>query len=207
LPARKRLDFSGKFERDRHWNRPVIVSFLETFPRLTRLPCGGKAGRGVRLFRAVPAVNPMKNQRPNISAGMKNHGRFIFSLLLVTLVAGCATPSTVQSRIQERTAAYQAFSPAVRQMVDAGRIEAGMNEDAVYIAWGKPDEVLHSGDQRGEFTTWVYRSAFLEETRYWAGRRYPHLAHDYEPRSYVRAEIVFFNGNVQSWRTLPQPAY
>ena len=92
-------------------------------------------------------------------------------------------------------------------MVAEGRIQAGMDTNAVYIAWGKPDEVLHSGDARGEFTTWVYRGAFLEETRYWVGRRNPHLEHDYEPRSYVRAEIVFFNGRVQSWRTLPQPAY
>lgn len=92
-------------------------------------------------------------------------------------------------------------------MVDEGRIAYGMDTNAVYIAWGKPDEVLQSGDERGVTATWVYRGAFLEETRYWVGRRYPHLAHDYEPRSYVSAEIVFSNGQVKSWRTLPRPAY
>ena len=122
-------------------------------------------------------------------------------------LAGCATQTTIQSRIQQRSAAYSSFSPDEKKMILEGRIRYGMDTNAVYIAWGKPDEILESGNQRGEFTTWVYRGAFLEETRYWVGRRYPHLEHDYEPRSYVRAEIVFANGKVQSWHTLPQPAY
>ena len=88
-----------------------------------------------------------------------------------------------------------------------GRIKTGMTTDAVYIAWGPPSEVLQGGDQHGDYTTWIYRGSFLEETRYWAGRPYPYLAHDYEPRTYVRAEIIFVNGVVQSWRTLPQPVY
>ena len=132
----------------------------------------------------------------------------VFCLLLLAIcLAGCATNSTVQSRIQERSAAYAAFPPDIKQLVNASRIKAGMDTNAVYIAWGKPDEVLESGNQNGEYTTWVYRSGYLEETRYWVGRRYPHLEHDYEPRTYVRSEIVFFNGVVQSWRSLPQPAY
>jgi hypothetical protein len=127
--------------------------------------------------------------------------------LLLLCLAGCVTRPTVQTRIQERSAAYASFSPAIQQQVVAGRIQAGMDTNAVYIAWGRPDEVLEHGDQRGAFMSWVYRGAFLEETRYWVGRRSPQLAHDYEPRSYVRAEIVFLNGQVQSWRSLPQPAY
>lgn len=130
-----------------------------------------------------------------------------FLPLAVLLLAGCASTGTIQSREQQRVAAYAAFSPQVKAMVNQGRIAVGMTPAAVYIAWGKPDEVLQSGNQKGVQTTWVYRGAFLEETRYWVGRRFPHLAHDYEPRSYVRAEIVFANGKVQSWRTLPQPAY
>lgn len=129
---------------------------------------------------------------------------FVF-LIGVFVLAGCATQSTVQTRIQERADAYAAFSPEVKQSVAASRVQFGMDTNAVYIAWGKPDEILESGNQHGEYTTWVYRGGFLEETRYWVGRRYPHLEHDYEPRTYVRSEIVFFNGKVQSWRTLPQP--
>jgi hypothetical protein len=127
-------------------------------------------------------------------------------LPLVLCLAGCATQSTIQSRIHERDAAYAALPPDTQKMVDEGRIQVGMDTNAVYIAWGKPNQVLESGDQRGVSTTWIYRGAFLEETRYWVGWRYPRLEHDYQPRTYVRAEIVFFNDKVQSWRTLPEPS-
>lgn len=126
-------------------------------------------------------------------------------LLLILALAGCATQSTVQTRIRERSAAFASFSPEVKSLVEQNRIQAGMDTNAVYIAWGKPAEVLESGDQHGAYTTWIYRGGFLDETRYWVGWRQPHLAHDYEPRSYVRSEIVFFNDKVQSWRTLPEP--
>jgi hypothetical protein len=125
--------------------------------------------------------------------------------LAVFLLAGCATTSTIQSREQERAAAYAALSPATRALVDQGRIAVGMTPDAVYLAWGKPDEVLQSGDPSGVLTTWVYRGAVLEETRYWVGRRFPRVEYDYEPQTYVRAEIVFSDDVLQSWRTLPQP--
>lgn len=131
--------------------------------------------------------------------------QWVLILFSVVLFAGCATTSTIQSREKERAAVYASLSPEMKTMVDQGRIQVGMPMDAVYIAWGPPDEALQSGNAQGEFTTWVYRGSFLEETRYWVGRRYPYLAHDYEPRTYVRAEIVFSNGVVQSWRTLPQP--
>jgi len=120
---------------------------------------------------------------------------------------GCATTSTIQSREQQRAAAYTAFPANIKALVNEGRIAAGMTPDAVYIAWGGPDQVLQSGNQHGEFTTWIYRGAFLEETRYWIGRRFPHSQYDYEPRAYVSAEIVFANGVVQSWRTFARPPY
>jgi hypothetical protein len=128
-------------------------------------------------------------------------------LLPVLLFTGCATTSTIQSREQERAAAYAAFPQNIKALVNEGRIAAGMTPDAVYIAWGPPGQVLESGNQYGEFTSWIYQGAFLEETRYWIGRRFPHPTYDYEPRTYISAEIVFANGVVQSWRTYPQPPY
>ena len=129
---------------------------------------------------------------------------FVLSFLIL---AGCSTTGTIASRSRQRAAAYAAFTPEVKALVDEGRIAAGMTTNAVYIAWGPPAEVLQGGDQRGSYTTWIYRGSFLEETRYWAGRRYPYVAYDYEPRTYIRGEIIFVNGVVQSWRTLPQPVY
>jgi len=147
----------------------------------------------------------MKMKLQHRAGGIVNKTNCI-SLLLVLVLAGCATRSTIQTRIQERATAYASLSPEFKALVDQSRIQAGMDTNAVYIAWGKPDDVLESGNQSGAFTTWVYRRGYLDETRYWVGQRQPRLQHDYEPRSFVRAEIVFFDGRVQSWRTMPEPA-
>jgi hypothetical protein len=129
--------------------------------------------------------------------------KLFLGLLVVVFLVGCATPS-VESRKQERYAAYQALSPEMKAAVDHGSIKAGMPMDAVYIAWGQPAQVLQAGNGGGESVTWLYEGGYLEETRYWGYRR---VHYDYNPRSYVRAEIVFVNGVVKEWRTLPQPVY
>jgi hypothetical protein len=124
-------------------------------------------------------------------------------LLMIVFVAGCATPSTVDSREQERGAAYSTFSLDVKALVNQGEIKAGMTADAVYIAWGPPAQILQSGNQTGTVTTWLYQGGYLQGTRYWNRGRSP--SYDYQPVTCVSAEVVFANGVVQSWRTLPQP--
>ena len=131
---------------------------------------------------------------------------WIGALSVCLLLAGCAT-STIDSRKQERAAAYAALSPEFKALVDGGQIRKDMTEDAVYIAWGKPAQILQQEDEHGAATIWLYEGGWMEETRYWTGRRYSRLERDYQPRAYVRAEILFVNGQVDSWRTLPQPVY
>ena len=121
---------------------------------------------------------------------------------LVLLMTGCVT-STVETRKKEKASAYAALNPEQKSLVDAGKIQVGMSPDAVYVAWGQPSEVLESESLQGHQTNWVYYGQWVEETRYWIG---PHLASDYYPRNYVRAEIIFVKGAVVSWRTLPRPA-
>jgi hypothetical protein len=126
-------------------------------------------------------------------------------LLAGLLLSGCAT-SNIESRKRERAASYAALSPEFQGLVADGQIRRGMTEDAVYIAWGKPAQVLQEENETGLATIWIYLGGWMEETRYWyPNRRFPE--HDYQPRTYVRAEIIFVNGLVSSWRTLPQPVY
>lgn len=130
-------------------------------------------------------------------------------------LAGCKT-STIESRIQERTTAYAALPADQREDVDAGRIRVGMDSDAVYMAWGKPAQILEGGTEQGRFTTWVYEGGWMQEERYWAYRtvgvgKYAcaerYLARDYYPRAYISAEVNFLDGIVKEWRTLPRPTY
>ena len=135
----------------------------------------------------------------------------VLGLILLTalLVSGCATTGkTVDGRKKERAAAYAALTPEFKTLVDTGEIRKGMNEDAVYIAWGKPAQVLQQENAQGRATIWLYEGGWLEETRYWTPEwRASRLEHYYQPRAYVRAEIIFVNGTVESWRQLPQPVY
>jgi len=140
----------------------------------------------------------------------------LWFLLAGLLFTGCAR-STVEKRRQERLAAYTGLSPEQKSTVDQGKIRVGMSTDAVYIAWGKPAQILEGESSQGSTVTWLYHGTYLEEYRYWAyrgsyyyGDRYyssPYMAYDYYPRGYVSAEVRFEGGVVKEWRSLPQPGY
>jgi hypothetical protein len=133
--------------------------------------------------------------------------------LSTLLLAGCAT-STVETRKQERYAAYSALPPETRQIVDQGHIKVGLPMDAVYIAWGPPSQEIHGESSEGPLTTWRYFGTTMEEYRFWnyhtyiRGRRVysaPSLDFDYYPRSYLQAEVSFVNGLVKNWHTAGSP--
>ena len=137
--------------------------------------------------------------------------------LLALFLAGCAT-STIESRKKERYEAYSSLTDAQRTAVDAGQLVIGLPMEGVYIAWGKPDQVVSGESQAGAFTSWLYSDSYLQGVSYWGYRpyhagyyRYPYygptLMHDYVPVGYIRAEVVFENGLVKQWRTLPAPGY
>jgi hypothetical protein len=131
------------------------------------------------------------------------------------LLAGCAT-STIESRKKERYNAYTELTPEQRAAVEAGQIKVGMPKDAVYIAWGKPHQVLVSESSTGKQEVWIYMGTYLHGYSYWGFRPYygpyryyygPSLYYDYAPIAYPTAEVVFENDVLKQWRTLPQPGY
>jgi hypothetical protein len=140
----------------------------------------------------------------------------LLSLAALLLAVGCATQATVETRRTERISAYNALPADERALVDQGQIRAGMGEDAVYIAWGKPAQVLRSGDASGEQTTWLYHGTATDSYHYWAYREYPRkdgstyldrsMETDYNFRDYVSAELTFRGGKLERWRMLPKPA-
>lgn len=140
-------------------------------------------------------------------------------LSLGLLLMGCST-NKLEKRRTERLSSYHALSPEFKTVVDRGEIKVGMPEDGVYIAWGKPSEILHMEDTQGASVKWLYEGTYLQEYRYWSqpnygfrGSRdydygystYGNLQTDYLPRDYVSAEVDFINGKVKSWRMRPRP--
>jgi hypothetical protein len=134
------------------------------------------------------------------------------------LLTGCATnpAKKLAQRKQERYDAYSSLSPDFKAAVDQGQIKVGMPMDAVYIAWGKPAQVLNTESAQGAFTTWLYQGSQLREQYYWTRHNYmyrgryggsPYLATDYQAEYYVSAEVFFEKGVVKEWRTLPAPPH
>jgi len=132
------------------------------------------------------------------------------------LAAGCAT-STIESRTRERAATYDALSPEWRDLVNQGEIKVGMPMDAVYVAWGKPSQILNSETSSGTTTTWRYQGTSYQENRYWThgylahstygygyGYPWPYLQYDYVATPYLAAEVVFKKGVVKNWQNLNQ---
>ena len=164
----------------------------------------GGARRGDRSLKRAEARAPIRWIQ-----------RSILLLLPALLFSGCATTSTIEARRQERSAAYSSLTPEFKTLVDQRKIKVGMPMDAVYIAWGKPSQVVQGESSQGPITTWLYYGTTFEEYRYWSYRpeyrgyywSSPYLERDYVPRNYVRAEVTFQNGLVTSWRTLPRPPY
>ena len=147
---------------------------------------------------------------------MKTPSTTFCLLIFALLVCGCKT-TNVQTRKQERGATYSELSSDFKTLVDQGRIKIGMPMDAVYIAWGKPSQVIEGESAQGRTTTWLYHGTTWDEYRYWGYRPWsysywgwgsywesPMLEREYIPRSYVAAEVVFENGVVKSWRSVPR---
>lgn len=141
------------------------------------------------------------------------------SLAILWLVGCSSTPATdprnIAKRKAERPTAFAALTPEQQAFVDQGQIRVGMTEDAVYLAWGKPASVSmsegssglstlwqYTGTTSDDYLTWRYREIFRPDGTSYLDR---FMDRDIDFRSYVAAELVFQNGLLQSWKTLPKP--
>ncbi len=84
-------------------------------------------------------------------------------------LSGC---STVSSRIEENRAGFERLSPNDQALVTQGKIRGGMSQDAVYFAWGRPQQRA-VGEVHGVSTeTWVYLISTTVPTYGYAGGFY-----------------------------------
>ena len=152
-------------------------------------------------------------------AGLPRVKSILAIILGALAVGGCATQSTIPSRIRERPEAYSALTPMMRAAVDAGRLMEGMSRDAVFMAWGKPSETVQVDGAGGPFEMWVYlgtgwRQRSFPTYYYYPNpyRPFPNLVPSvplYETvrtaYRYAKAEVTFCQGVVQKWSVRPAP--
>jgi len=143
------------------------------------------------------------------------------ALVLLSLVILCGCASTIEDRRKEMLTAYSAMPAETQALVDAGRIKIGMPKDAVYIAWGKPDQVIQGESSEGATEAWIYHGSYFVPYHYWSyGGPYapyyyrpyhyypmPYLETDWYPHYYISGEVTFENDRVKHWRANPSPPY
>ena len=145
------------------------------------------------------------------------------TLLGALLLSSCETP---KDRISQRPEVYNALSQRDRDLVSRGEIREGMSRDAVYLAWGAPNQ-RGPGRHRGSSTeTWIYfdtsagdyypppfaygygglyggfgyGGSFLHRHR--SGRLHRHIYYDpfYDPWFYRRTSVVSYPERVVSFQ-------
>ena len=83
---------------------------------------------------------------------------FSWALLLTVaatavLLVGC---STTESRINEHRDLYASLPPRQQQLVAQGQIAPGMSQNAVWLAWGSPDQKVEGVMHNKMTETWIY---------------------------------------------------
>jgi hypothetical protein len=127
-----------------------------------------------------------------------------FGIAAATLILnGCAT---TEARISRHPEIYQRLSPRDQALVSQGQIRPGMTMDAVWLAWGTPDQKI-PGRVRGDSTeTWVY---LRYETPPSYGEPYYYGPFDwsYIPPKFVYPAkgVTFSKGSVVFFRYLAPP--
>lgn len=79
----------------------------------------------------------------------------VFALSACLLSASCA-PSTPQARIQRHPEKFDSLTPKQQELVQSGRLERGMSQDAVFLAWGAPSRTFQGSRNNRISERWDY---------------------------------------------------
>lgn len=128
---------------------------------------------------------------------------------LMTLSFVSCQTATPASRIAEHPAMFRALPPQQQALVQQGKISQGMKEDAVFLAWGKPDSQPMEGMKDGKhITRWIYKGydpvTVINNNPYpywgpygWYGYAGSDTSTVFIPKNVAYVEFV--NGKVTSW--------
>lgn len=84
------------------------------------------------------------------------------------LLGGCVT---TQTRIANHPEMFNSLSPRDQALVSRGEIRIGMPQNAVWLAWGSPEDKVGGNMRGGQSETWIYLNY---TTSYAYGFGYPY---------------------------------
>ena len=79
------------------------------------------------------------------------------------ILSGC---STTETRISEHPEIFQALSPQDQALVSQGKIREGMSQNAVWVAWGAPDQKAVGSARGRAVETWIYNDYVYADSPY-----------------------------------------
>src|SRR5690606_1557795 len=96
-----------------------------------------------------------------------------FLLLALALCLTSCTTNPIEKRIKKHPERFAALTDKEKENVRRGVVSEGMSTDAVFLAWGRPGQVL-SGSRHGrERERWAYfRSAPVSTVSFGYGSYY-----------------------------------
>ena len=128
----------------------------------------------------------------------------IFTITAGTMIfSGCATTG---GRISRHPEMYQSLSPGDQALVSQGQIRSDMSMDAVWLAWGTPDQKLPANVRGRLGETWVYLR-YETPPSYGGPYYYGPFDWSYIPPKFIyplRA-VTFSNGRVAYFGYLAPP--
>ena len=137
------------------------------------------------------------------------HGRVARVAMTLTLtigaliLSGCATTET---RISQNPEIYQSLSARDQALVSQGQIRAGMTMDAVWLAWGTPDQKIPENMGNRPTETWLYLR-YQTPPSYGAPYYYGPFDWSYIPPKFPYASkgATFSKGRVVFFQYVPPP--
>jgi len=114
------------------------------------------------------------------------------------VLTSCSTPET---RISEHPEIFQTLSPRDQELVKAGKIREGMSQNAVWLAWGIPDQKA-TGVARGHpVETWIYNDY------YYANSPYPYPYGPFGYGGYFGGGVIFHSHGGHRFAIIGDPFY
>jgi hypothetical protein len=114
------------------------------------------------------------------------------------ILPGC---STTETRISDHPEIFQTLSPRDQELVKVGKIREGMSQNAVWIAWGTPDQKATGVAHGRPVETWIYN----EYT--YANAPYPYPYGPFGYGGYFGGRVIFHRHGAHQFAIIGDPFF
>ena len=83
---------------------------------------------------------------------------FFFLYFLAFFAVSCTSSRTPTARIAKNPKIFRALKPEQQALVEVGKIQNGMTQPAVFLAWGSPDRQAEGEKNGKRYEQWIYNS-------------------------------------------------